>query len=243
MRRRSPGIRVPVLVSVLLLAAVVALPAAARQPSPPTVDVHSLGVMAPDAHSIHVQVLASCGERATVVEAVVAVSQPSGSGRAPIPLTCAGFVQVFNVVVPVENGVFTLGTAEVTATVVSARGKTLSASDTEAVSIDPGVNVELGDSARLGAGGASVALNVTVACPAGTTGVPSSVGVFQVLTSGSGPYLPVCDGHPHTFAVTVTARQGAYVAGIAQALTFADIVWEGRSFSGVDDDGALDLVP
>ena len=235
--------RFSVLVAVLFLAAVAALPASARAPSPPTVDVHSLGVMAPDARSIRVQVLASCGERATVVQAVVAVSQPSGSGRAPIPLTCAGFVQVFNVVVPVESGVFTLGTAEVTATVVSARGKTLSASDAEVVSIDPGVTVELGDSARLGAGGASVVLDVTVACPAGTTGVPSSVGVFQVLTSGSGPYLPVCDGQPHTFAVTVTARQGAYVVGIAQALTFADILWEGRSFSGVDDDGALELVP
>ncbi len=235
--------RFPLLVAAVLLAAVAALPASARAPSPPTVDVHSLGVMAPDARSIRVQVLASCGERATVVQAVVAVSQPSGSGRAPIPLTCAGFVQVFNIVVPVESGVFSLGTADVTATVVSARGKTQSASDTEVVSIDPGVTVELGDSARLAAGGASVVLDVTVACPAGPTGVPSSVGVSQVLTSGSGPYLPVCDGQPHTFAVTVTARQGAYVAGIAQALTFADILWEGRSFSGVDDDGALELVP
>ena len=150
---------------------------------------------------------------------------------------------MFNIVVPVETGVFSLGTADVTATVVSARGKTLAASDTELVSIEPGVTVELGDSARLGPGGASVVLDVTVACPAGTMGVPSRVGVFQVLTSGSGPYLPVCDGQPHTFPVTVTATQGAYVAGIAQALTFADILWEGRSFSGVDDDGALELVP
>ena len=235
--------RFPVLLAALFVAAVAAVPASARQPSPPTVDVHSLGLMAPDARSIRVQVLASCGERATVVQAVVTVAQPTGSGSAPIPLTCVGFVQVFNLFVPVETGVFSLGTADVTATVVSARGKTLSASDTEVVSIDPGVTVELGDSARLGPGGASVVLDVTVACPVGTTGVPSRVGVFQVLTSGSGPYLPVCDGQPHTFAVTVTATQGAYVAGIAQALTFADILWEGRPFSGVDDDGALELVP
>lgn len=234
---------VPVLLVALLFAAVAALPAAARSPSPPTVDVHSLGLMAPDARSIRVQVLASCGERATVVQAVVTVSQPSGSGRAPIPLTCAGFVQVFTVVVPVETGVFSLGTADVTATVVSARGKTLSATATELVSVDPGVAVELGGSARLGPGGASLVLDVTVACPAGTTGVPSRVGVFQVLTSGSGLYVPVCDGQRHTFAVTVTATQGAYMDGIAQALTFADILWEGRPFSGVDDDGALELVP
>src|SRR5918995_6314042 len=141
--------RFPVLLAALFVAAVAAVPASARQPSPPTVDVHSLGLMAPDARSIRVQVLASCGERATVVQAVVTVAQPTGSGSAPIPLTCVGFVQVFNLVVPVETGVFSLGTADVTATVVSARGKTLSASDTEVVSIDPGVTVELGDSARL----------------------------------------------------------------------------------------------
>ena len=62
---------VPVLLAALLLAAVAALPAAARPPSPPTVDVHSLGLMAPDARSIRVQVLASCAERATVVQAGV----------------------------------------------------------------------------------------------------------------------------------------------------------------------------
>jgi hypothetical protein len=234
---------VPVLLAASLLAAVAALPAAARPPSPPTVDVHSLGLMAPDARSIRVQVLASCAERATVVQAVVAVSQPTGSGSAPIPLTCAGFVQVLDVVVPIQTGVYSLGTAEVSATVVSARGKTLSASNTELVSVDPGVDVELGGSARLGPGGASVVLDVTVACPAGTTGTPSRVGVFQALTSGSGPYLPLCDGQPHTFAVTVTAAQGAYAAGIAQALTFTDVVWNGRTFTGVDDDGALELVP
>lgn len=79
-------------------------------------------------------------------------------------------------------------------------------------------------------------------CPAGTTGVQSSVGVSQALTRGNGSYLPVCDGRPHTFAVTVTASQGAYVEGGAQALTFTDVVWQGRTFTGVDDDGALELV-
>jgi hypothetical protein len=40
----------------------------------------------------------------------------------------------------------------------------------------------------------------------------------------------------------VQASQGAYQAGIAQALTFADIEYAGNVFYGVNDDGALELV-
>ena len=235
--------RALVSLAVLAVAAAAALPAAARAPRPPTVDVHALAGMAPDARSVVVQVLASCEERAAVVEATVTVSQPSGSGRAAIPLTCVGFVQPFTVVVPVQSGTFSLGTADVTATVVSARGKLQRATDSEVVAVEPRVDVELGSSARLSPGGASVVLDVTVACPTGTTGLQSNLGVFQGLASGSGPYLPVCDGTPHAFTVAVTASQGAYVGGIAQALTFTNVDWQGRSFVGVDDDGALELVP
>src|SRR5262245_32568788 len=107
--------RVPVtraLVLAVTVAAAAALPAAARAPRPPTVDIHTLGLMAPDARSVSVQVLASCEDRATVVEASVAVSQSSGSGRAVFPLTCVGYVQPFTVVVPVQSGTFSLGAAD-----------------------------------------------------------------------------------------------------------------------------------
>jgi hypothetical protein len=40
----------------------------------------------------------------------------------------------------------------------------------------------------------------------------------------------------------VQTSGGLYQPGIAQALTFADIVWQGELFSGIDDDGALELV-
>ena len=40
----------------------------------------------------------------------------------------------------------------------------------------------------------------------------------------------------------VQASQGAYQAGIAQALTFADIEYAGNVFYGVNEDGALELV-
>jgi hypothetical protein len=45
-----------------------------------------------------------------------------------------------------------------------------------------------------------------------------------------------------SFSVLVQASQGVYEPGIAQALTFADIVFNGEVFSGVHDDGALELV-
>ena len=86
-------------------------------------------------------------------------------------------------------------------------------------------------------------LDVTVACPAGTTGEQSGLNVSQAgRVSANATYLPVCDGSRHTFTVRVEASRGLYVAGIAQALTFANIEFDGRSFSGVDDDGALELV-
>ena len=84
---------------------------------------------------------------------------------------------------------------------------------------------------------------MTVACPVGATGVQSRLGVFQGQTSGFGSYTPVCDGDPRTFDVLVTSANGLFGEGIAQALTFADVTFDGRPFSGVDDDGALEIVP
>ena len=103
--------------------------------------------------------------------------------------------------------------------------------------------VDLDRSARLEPGGTAVRLGLTVACPLGASGVPSRVGVFQVQTSGFGPYTPVCDGAEHQFDLLVGSTNGLFAAGIAQALTFADITYDGRTFSGIDDDGSLELVP
>jgi hypothetical protein len=54
--------------------------------------------------------------------------------------------------------------------------------------------------------------------------------------------VPICDGTRHTFTVRVEASNGVYQAGIAQALTFANIEYAGQNFYGIDDDGALDIV-
>ena len=59
-----------------LIAAGAAVPAQARLSPGPVVDIHSAARLVPDGSSIGVDLLASCPERWTLVEAVVAVSQP-----------------------------------------------------------------------------------------------------------------------------------------------------------------------
>lgn len=218
-------------------------PATARVAPEPRVDVQPVGGLAPDARSIGVQVLASCPERWTVVEAVVTVSQSGASGQASFPLTCIGSLRMFAVNVPSSGGAFRLGEAQVSASVVISRGKTKRADDSEVVPVQPTVLVELAETARLESGGGAIVVDVTVACPTGTNGIRSSLVVSQAgQTMGAGTYVPVCDGSPRTFTVRVEASQGVYQAGIAQALTFANIEYAGENFYGIDDDGALDIV-
>ena len=230
-----------------LLVAWTAAPAAARPASAPTVDLGFSALLAPDRSSLSLGVLASCPTRWTVVEAVVTVRQAGGSGQASFPLTCNGSNQPFRVTVPATTGTFALGAAQADASVVIRRGgRTQRATDTQALQVDPEVVVELADSARLLSGGTAVVLDVTVACQAGMTGLPSGLNVSQGgLVSGNGTYTPICDGTRHTFSVRVEASQGTgvYQAGIAQALTFANVALGGEVFLGIDDDGALELVP
>jgi len=228
--------------AIALLVAWAAAPAGARPSSPPTVDIQSVAWLAPDGRSLSFQVIASCPERWSVVEAVVSVSQPQASGQASFPLACIGSLRVFNVTVPAAAGTFRLGEAQASASVVVKRGKTQRVQDSQLLQVDPAVLVELAESAQLESGGGAVVIGVTVACPVGTTGLESRLVVSQGQTLGVGTYTPVCDGSGHAFVVRVEASRGVYQAGIAQALTFANVEFEGRGFSGVDDDGALELV-
>ena len=177
------------------------------------------------------------------MEAVVRVSQPGASGQASFPLTCIGSMRMFAVSVPSSGGAFQLGSAQVAALVVIKRGKTARADDSQVLTVQPTVLVELAETARLESGGGAVVLDVGVACPAGTNGLESRLVVSQAgQVMGVGAYTPVCDGSRHTFTVRVQASEGVYQAGIAQALTFADVEDSGEIFSGVDDDGALEIV-
>jgi hypothetical protein len=229
-------------VRALALTAVIAFVAGAAGPAgaahlrrPFTVDIQSAAWLAPDGHSMTVQVLATCPERWTVVEALVQVSQGEDSGQASFPLTCIDQVRMFTVTVPAAAGTFELGEAQASASVVIKRGKTESTQDSEVILVQPAVFVDLGDSAQLESGGGAVTIAVTVACPVGANGQQSFVGISQGETRGRGSYVPICDGSRHTFTVRVQALQGLYVPGAAQALTFADVEHDGMSFSGVDE--------
>jgi hypothetical protein len=227
----------------LLGFAAAAAPAGARVAPAPTVDIQSVAGLAPDGRSIGVQVSASCPERWTVVEAVVRVLQPGASGQASFPLTCIGSPRMFAVSVPSSGGTFQLDDAQITASVAISRGRTMRADDSQVVPVQPTVLVELAETARLESGGGAVAIDVTVACPVGTTGLTSSLVVSQAGQAiGADTYVPICDGSRHTFTVRVEASQGVYQLGIAQALTFANIEFEGQNFYGIDDGGALDVV-
>jgi hypothetical protein len=227
----------------LVMSLSLASPAGARFQEPPAVDIQGVAGLVPDGGSIGVQVLAECPERWTVVEAVVRVSQPSGAGQASFPLTCIASPRLFGVSVPATTGSFQLGEAQVSATVVIKRGKTVRADDSQVVPVQPTVLVELAESGQLVDGGQAVLLDVTVACPAGTNGLESRLVVSQAgRVIGVGTYTPVCDRSRHTLTVRVQASDGVYEPGIAQALTFANVEWQGEVFYGIDDDGALELV-
>jgi hypothetical protein len=198
----------------------------------PTVDLLSVARLGVDRQSVDVDVTASCPARWTVVEAVVTVIQPQASGSASFPLTCTGGNQLFTVTIQSGGAPFQLGQAQGTASVVIERGRRLQAQDTQLVRFVPTVSVALADVALLSGGGQVVTIEVTVACPVGSTGEQSYVNVQQGQASGFGFYVPSCDGQPHTFTVAVQASQGLYQVGGAHSTAFAFVGAGGDVFFG-----------
>jgi hypothetical protein len=228
------GLRAFALAGAVVLVAAGATAASAARPASPRVDLHTAAGLAPDGRSLTVQLVAACDPRSTVVEAVVRVSQREAAGQASFALTCTGSLRPFTVTVAAApGGTFELGEAQATATVVVRRGKLERAQDSEVVLVQPLVDVELSGTGRLDGG--AVIVGVTVACPAGATGLQSFVNVTQGNVSGNGSYLTVCDGTRHTFSVRVTPSSGAYQPGSARALTFANIEHDGIGTAGVAD--------
>lgn len=210
--------------------------AGARSSPGPVIDLHSAAGLAPDGRSMTVHLLASCPERWTVVEAVVAVSQPQASGSASFSYPCIGSMRGFSILVQATSGTFELGEALATASLTIKRGKTESTQDSQVVDVQPTVFADLADTARLESGGGAVFIDVTVACPVGATGRESFVNVSQGQTiSGNGRYLVICDGQRHTFTVRVQASQGVFHTGDGRALTFAYVEHEGIGTAGIDD--------
>ena len=163
----------------VLLAGVIALlglvvpiaPGGAHVSPEPTADIQSVAGLAPDAQSVDVQVLASCPERWTAVEAVVTVSQPGASGQASFPLTCIGSTRLFFVTVPSAGGAFQLGDAQV-------------------LPVQPTVLVALAARERRGRGLGGRRRRM----PRGHEWAPVKPGRLTGLSrSGSGAYVPICE--------------------------------------------------
>jgi hypothetical protein len=213
-----------------------ALPAAGGpRPTRLNVDLGTAAGLAPDGHSVSVNLLARCPERWTVLEAFVTVSQDQASGQTSFPLTCTGQYQSFFLTVQSASAAFHLGDAQADALVRVQRGGIEQTQDSQVVGVEPTVLADLADTALLGSGGQTARINVTVACPIGPIGEQSHVNISsQGQVSGNGFYVPVCDGEPHTFTVNVQASQGLFRPGSAQALTFAVVEHEGTGFYGID---------
>lgn len=223
-------------VALALLVVGSAAPAQARPlPPSPTVDLGSVARLAPDGGSVDIDLTASCPERWTVVEAVVSVSQGEASGDAPFPLTCTGGFKLLTVTVESNAAPFQLGQAQATASVRIKRGRTVQAQDSEVVRVVPTPVVQLADTALLADGGAALLVDVTVACPVGSTAQQSYVTITQSPTSGQGTFVPTCDGQQHTFNVRVQTTQGQFQVGGAQGNAFVVVAEGGDLFFGEDN--------
>jgi hypothetical protein len=164
-----------------------------------------------------------------VVNARVSVVQPQASGEAAFSPRCIER-DIVEVTVPSSDGVFETGEAQVSALVVFGQGRTKEAGDSEVMRVGPIVTVALADVGRLEDGGAATVIDVTVACPVGSTGQQSPV--FRYPSQGF--YLPTCDGSSHTFSVRLERFQGLWLPGPATVDAFAHVEEGGDRFTGWD---------
>jgi hypothetical protein len=222
--------------AVSLLVAGGVAPAQARPiPPAPTVELGSVARLAPDGRSLDIDVSASCPDRWTVVAASARLSQGQVSGEAGFSFPCTGGLQLLTVAVQSTGAPFQLADAQATASVTIQRGRTLQAQDSGVVRVLPNVVVRLADTAVLVDGGASVLVDVTVACASGPTEQQSYVRLQQGPTTGQGTFVPVCDGQQHTFNVSVLATQGLFVSHFSLGNAFVIVEHEGDLIFGEDN--------
>ena len=211
-----------------LFVAGAAQPADAAKPRDPAIYLTSAG-LTPDSQAVIVRLDVYCSEPQTVVDARVSVVQPQASGAAPFSPRCIER-DIVEVTVPAADGVFATGEAQVSALVVFGQGRTKEARDSEVIRVGPIVTVALADEGRLEDGGATIMVDVTVACPVGSTGQQSPVFLYPSQAF----YLPTCDGSSHPFSVRLERPQGLWLPGPATVDAFALVEEGGERFIGWD---------
>ncbi len=209
-----------------LVVAGTAQPAAAGNSQDPGVYLQSVGLR-PDSQAAIVRLDVYCLEQQTVVEARVSVVQPQASGEAPFSPRCIGR-DIIEVTVP-SDGVFKTGQAQVSAAVLFRQGRTKEVQDAQVMRFGPIVTVALADEGLLQDGGTSLVIDVTVACPVGSTGLQSPV--FRYPSQAF--YVPTCDGGSHTWPVRLENSQG-WSPGPAAVTAFALVEEGGDRFTGWD---------
>ena len=210
-----------------LVVAGTAQPADAGKAQDPAIYLQSVGLM-PDSQAALVRLDVYCSEQQTVVDARVSVVQPQASGEAPFSPRCIGR-DIIEVAVP-SDGVFKTGQAQVSAVVVFRQGRTKEVRDVQVMRVGPIVTVALADGGRLEDGGKAMVIDVTVACPVGSTGQQSPV--FRYPSQGS--YVPTCDGGSHTWPVRLERSQGEWLSGPGTVTAFAHVEEGGDRFTGWD---------
>jgi hypothetical protein len=190
--------------------------------------------IAPDGRSMFFNITTVCDRKWTVVEARVTAVQPQGSGEGSFTPTCGRIPYVVGVTVPVLNGTFKTGEAQVSARLVVAQGKTKQAQDSAVLRVRPSVSVQLADQAVLESSGQAARIKVTVTCPMTSNPQGGQVTIYQngASTAFFGP--TPCDGVPHTVSVRVVRSSGTFQVGSAEADAFASVEEGGDSFPGSD---------
>jgi hypothetical protein len=239
-RSRDLRIHVAALGAVaLIIGSTATVAAKPPKPSPApsvTVAIAPTGTLEPSGEYANVDVTVTCPVGWTWSYGRLYVLQGDRGGAGTFSVTCTGTPQTARA--RVVNGMrFQLGDWMATAYVGIVRsGQQATATGTRTISLEPGVTARIADQGQLtGTSGGGVSIAVAVACPIGATGEESSVTMSQGGTAlGTASFTPTCDRQTHSVLLSISASQGTFHTGSADAEASVAVGWDGGSFSGVD---------
>ena len=216
-------------------------PTATPTPTPPapstqlTVEIAATGTLEPSGEYANVDVTVTCPVGWTWSYGRLYVLRGDLGGAGTFSATCTGTAQTARARV-VNGNRFQLGDWTATAYVgITKNGQQGTATSSRTISLEPGVFAQIANQGQLtGTSGGGVSLALAVACPIGATGAASSLAVSQGTATGQASFTPTCDRFAHTLVLSVSASQGTFQTGSAEAAASVHVSWNGGSFSGAD---------
>jgi hypothetical protein len=233
---QARGIRVAALLGASLMLGSAGSVIAGQASVAAGVDVAGSGRMDPAGTSVAVDVTATCPAGWSWAYGRLYVLQGDRGGAGLFSAACTGSPQVVHVTVTAGNGRFALGSWTANAYVgIRKSGRQVTVTDTATIRLEPGVIARVADQGQVtGTSGGGVRIAISVACPTGATGQPSSVTVSQGSAGGGASFTPTCDGQTRALLLSITASQGTFHAGSAVANASVTVTADGKAFSGVD---------